>query len=143
MKIRNPRYREAAAALFRGAPFLAELGIELQGVEPGRAEAHLEVKTVHLQQDGFVHAGVLATLADHTAGAAACTLLEADQFPLTTGFEVHFLRTALGNALRCHARVLKAGRSLTLVESEVHCCNEDGEELVCKAMVNIAVLPRE
>ena len=60
---------------FRDAPFIAHLGLELEALGPGWCESRLEVQPWHLQQTGVVHAGVLATLADHCAGAAATTLL--------------------------------------------------------------------
>lgn len=37
-------------------------------------ETRLAVREDHRQQDGYVHAGVLATVGDHTAGAAGATL---------------------------------------------------------------------
>jgi acyl-coenzyme A thioesterase PaaI-like protein len=50
-----------------------DLGASLVGLSEGVAESELEIAPRHGQQDGFVHAGVIATLADHTAGAAAGT----------------------------------------------------------------------
>src|SRR5262245_48318577 len=103
MKPRNPAYDEAVAAVFRSAPFVADLGIELAGVAVGRVESRLALTRRHLQQDGFVHAAVQTAIADHTAGAAAFSVIEADQLALSVNLSVNLLRPATGDELRCQA----------------------------------------
>ena len=68
--------REELERIFNAAPFVASLGIRLVSLGSGTCETELDVEPRHLQQDGFVHAGVQATMADHTAGGAAATLME-------------------------------------------------------------------
>jgi len=87
-----------------------------------------------------VHAGVLATVADHTAGAAGSTLLAADEYVLTAEFKINLLRAARGERLVCRAQVLKPGRILTVVESEVFSVTDEAPTLVAKASVTLAVL---
>ena len=66
-----------AALSSRGVPFdpalIADLGIEPISAADGTCVTYLDLQPRHLQQDGFVHAGVQATMADHTAGGAAGT----------------------------------------------------------------------
>ena len=93
------------------------------------------------QQNGYVHAGAVGTLADHTAGAACGTLLDDGHMPLTAEFKVNLLRPALGVALVCEATVLKMGKTLTVAESEVFA--EDGNggrKLIAKATVTLAIV---
>ena len=54
--------------IFRAAPFVASIGIEAESVGDGRCESRLELAERHLQHDGFVHAGVLATMASKQSG---------------------------------------------------------------------------
>jgi uncharacterized protein (TIGR00369 family) len=131
---------EEVRRIFESAPFGADLGLRLESVGPGACTSVLPLKPRHLQQDGFVHAGVQATVADHTAGGAAASLLRKGQYVLSTGFEIHLLRAAKGERLICRARVLKAGKQLTVVESEVFCMASGEERLVSKATVTLAVL---
>ena len=131
---------EEVRRIFDSAPFSADLGLRLESVGPGACTSVLPLKPRHLQQDGFVHAGVQATVADHTAGGAAASLLRKGQYVLSTGFEIHLLRAAKGERLICRARVLKAGKQLTVVESEVFCMASGEERLVSKATVTLAVL---
>jgi len=142
MEIRNPDYRAATAAIFGAAPFIGELGIEAVSIEPGRVEARLPVTARHLQQDGFVHAGVQATLADHTAGAAAFTVIGADQLVLTSTFTINLLTAARGEELWARAGVIKAGRRLVVAETSVFARQAGAEQLVARALVTLAVLPR-
>ena len=119
------------------ATFVRELGMELIRAEPGLAESRLQVVGAHLQQDGFVHAGVVATLADHTGGAAAWTMVEPHQTVLTVEFKINLLRPARGPELRCVAKVLRPGRTITAAEAEV--TNPDGS-LAAKLTMTLAVV---
>lgn len=142
MQVRNPQYKSVITQLFGKAAFVAEIGIQLVDLGPGWCETQLIVKPNHLQQNDFIHAGVQATIADHTAGGAATTLIAEDEFVLTVEFKVNFLRAAQGERLRCRAEVLKPGRRFTVVESEVFALAEDKSTMVAKAMVTLAVLER-
>jgi uncharacterized protein (TIGR00369 family) len=126
--------------IFNRAPFIADLGIQLDSLEEGACTTVLEIRHRHLQQDGFVHAGVLATMADHTAGAAATTLLREGQAVLTAEFKINLLRAARGERIICRSKVLKPGSTLTVVESEVFSVAAGQERLVSKATATMAVI---
>jgi len=138
MKVQNPHYREQVRSIFDNAPFIDELGLVLSDLGPGWCESTIEVKPKHLQQDGYVHAGVQATVADHTAGGAAGTLVRANEIVLTAEFKINLLRPALGDRLRCRSTVLKSGKTLIVAESEVYAVREGKEKLVAKATVTLA-----
>jgi uncharacterized protein (TIGR00369 family) len=143
MKPRNPGYDAAVAAVFRAAPFIADLGIELVSVAVGRVESRLALTRRHLQQDGFVHAAVETAIADHTAGAAAFSVIEADQAVLSVSLSVNLLRPGRGDELRCQATVLRAGKRMVVVESEVFArAAATPEVMVAKATITLAVLKR-
>lgn len=128
-------------AVLEHAPFVRWLGIGVQRVTDGRLETSLTVRADMLQQDAFVHAGVVTTLADHTAGAAAATVMEPGRTPLSIAFDVHLLSPALGPKLRCVAKVLRTGRRIIVVESEVF--GGPAGELCAKATVTLkaAMMP--
>jgi uncharacterized protein (TIGR00369 family) len=143
MRPRNPDYEAAVAAVFRAAPFVRDLGIELVSVKAGEVESRLAVATRHLQHDGLVHAAVHTAIADHTAGAAAYTVIEADQLALSVSLNVSLLRSTICDELRCRASVLRAGRRIVVAESEVFARTASAPEvLVAKATVTLAVLQR-
>ena len=142
VKARNPHFQAAVAAIFHSAPFVNDLGISLGEVAVGRVESQLALAPRHLQHDGFVHAAVQTAIADHTAGAAAYSVIEAEQLALTMTLTINLLRPAQGRALHCVALVLRAGRRAIVVESEVSCLGDGASTLVAKATVTLAVLTR-
>ena len=66
----DSNYREVVEVAFREAAFLVDLGIRLVDCGPGWVESSLPLEPRHRQHTGLVHAGVQATIADHTAGTA-------------------------------------------------------------------------
>lgn len=142
MQPKTPRYRERVTAIIDQARFLQTLGVELVDVGPGWCETTLAVQPLHWQQDGYVHAGVQGTLADHTAGAAAASLIGEDEIILTVEFKVNLLRPCLGERLYCRAEVIRPGRTLIVAESAVYAVTAGQERrLTAKGMVTLAVVP--
>lgn len=116
---------------------MQDVGIVYEDCGAGWCRSSLTVAARHKQHSGVVHAGVLATMADNTAGGAAFTIAPADINVLTIEFKINLLRPGIGERLTCHAQVLKPGRLFTIVESEVFAHHEGNEKLVCKATVTI------
>jgi len=121
--------------------FPAHCGFRVDRVADGEFHASVGIEAPHRQQDGFVHAGVLATLADHTAGYAAFTMVAEDQRILTVEFKINFLKPARGEEVRCRSRVLSPGRTLLVAESEVYAVSSGAEKLVAKATVTLMAVP--
>jgi len=137
---RNPDYEQETRRVFDDAPFIQTLGVELLEFKPGSCVTCLPLRPDHRQQDGFVHAGVQATLADHTAGTAGATLTGPGERVMTAEFKINLLRAAAGETLQCEARVLRPGRRLIVAESDVFALNGDTRRLVARAMVTLAVV---
>lgn len=109
----------AARALFEEAPFVRGLGVALVDAGDGWCEVRLPLRPALLQQDGFAHAGVLASLADHCCGTAAATRVPEGRRVLSVEFKLNLLRPGVGEALQCRAEVLRSGRRLASVEARV------------------------
>ncbi len=140
-KTRNPDFRAILERGFREAPFGNLVGMKLIDAGEGWCETEIEVKTHHLQHGGFIHAGVQSTMADHTSGGAATTLVAPDEHVLTLEFKMNLLRAARGKLLRCRSRVLKPGGRFSVVESEVYVSDEGPEEtLISKGIFTMAVM---
>jgi uncharacterized protein (TIGR00369 family) len=115
-------------------------GFEVLNVGDGIFESRLEVLSGHLQQDGFVHAGVIATMADHTAGYAAYTIVPQNYRILTIEFKINYFKPALGKLIICRSKVINRGRKIIVSESEIYSVNENQEKLVAKATVTLMSL---
>lgn len=113
--------RQGLAAVFELAPFIQLVGYRLDDFGAGWVETSLVVEDRHRQQHGVVHAGVLVTMADHTAGGAASTVVDDSHSVLTAELGAHLLRGAAGDRLRCRGEVVKAGRALVFTQADVHC----------------------
>jgi uncharacterized protein (TIGR00369 family) len=134
---------EALQRFFRAAPFMVDLGVEPVAVAPGRVTTTLVVHKRHHQHTGQVHAGVMATLADHTMGAAAQTLAPAGHWVLTAELKTSLLRAGKGERLVCDAVVIKPGRRLTFTEAEVFSESGGERKLVMKASATMAVVEQQ
>ncbi len=121
--------------------FPAFIGYEVDHVGEGEFETRLELRPEHMQQDGFVHAGVIATMADHTAGYAAFTLVSEEYRILTIEFKINFFKPAAGNRIVCRSRVINRGKTVIVSESEVFSVSEGMEKRVSKAMVTLMAVP--
>ncbi|MBB2486002.1 PaaI family thioesterase [Mitsuaria sp. WAJ17] len=121
------------------SPFMVELGVQAVAVEPGRVRTRLAIREGLCQHTGLVHAGVLASLADHSMGSAAQTLAPAGQWVLTAELKTSLLRGARGLELDCEAWVIKAGRTLSFTEAEVHAVDGETRTLVMKASATMAL----
>jgi uncharacterized protein (TIGR00369 family) len=143
MKPKNPNFKERLQKLFDGVPFVSDVGIKFEDCGPGWCETSIDILQKHLQQDQFIHAGVQATMADHTAGGAAGTLIGENEFILTVEFKINLLRPAVGDRLSCKAKVIRPGNKLIVVESEVFSNHLNSAKLVSKATVTLMVLNKE
>jgi uncharacterized protein (TIGR00369 family) len=117
--------------------FIADVGYEAINFDEGRLESRLKIQNRHRQQDNYIHAGVIATMADHTAGYAAFSLVPEDHRILTIEFKINFLNPAFSHTLVCRSRILREGGQILVGESEVFDQRPDGEVLVAKAIVTL------
>ena len=95
-------------------------GARLERVAPGAVDVALPFREDLTQQDGYVHAGVITAVADSACGYAAYTLMPAGSGVLSVEFKVNLLRPAAGQEFVAEARVVKAGRTLTVTRCDVH-----------------------
>ncbi len=94
-----------------------------------------------LQVDGWVHGGLLATLADTAGAYLLYRSLPPDRRMTSIEFKLNFLRPAVAEAgdLNARARIVKQGRQVILCDIEV----AQGGELVAKGLFTYLLLPPE
>jgi len=95
------------------------LGARISKIERGLVEISARNRPQLSQQDGFVHAGALASLADSAGGYATLSLLPKGSRVLSVEFKLNFLKPAIGETIRARGRVLKTGRTIAVAEWEV------------------------
>jgi uncharacterized protein (TIGR00369 family) len=117
------------------------IGASLSRVVPGEVEIVLPFREDLTQQHGFLHAGIVSTIADSACGYAAYSLMPADAAVLTVEYKVNFLSPAQGDRMIARARVTKAGRTVTVCTCDVVSV-EDGQERIVATMLGTIMTVR-
>ena len=121
-------------ASFARQGFMEHLGARLEEVGAGTCTISCRPRPELTQQHGFMHAGVVAAIADSAAGYAALSLLSPGSEVLTVEYKLNLLAPAEGDLLLARGRVLRAGRTLTVCEAAVAAVRQ-GEETPCAIML--------
>ena len=138
---RNPRFADEIKQSFATQTMMGLIGAELTRVEPGIVEISLPYRADMTQQHGYLHAGIVTTIADTASGYAAYSLMSPGAEVLSVEFKVNLLRPAQGEMFRALAEVVKSGRTLTVVHADVFGINRDGErELVATMLATMMCL---
>lgn len=107
--------------------FMKKLGIEIHRLDYGICELMVAFDETMTQQHGFFHAGVTTTLADNAAGYAAYSIMPDNSTVLTTEFKMNLLAPARGPKLLARAEIIKPGRTLIVVRSDVYSIDQNDE----------------
>jgi uncharacterized protein (TIGR00369 family) len=130
----NPSFATEVKASFAKQAVMAAIGAELVSVEPGVVQISLGFRADLTQQNGYLHAGIVTTIADSACGYAAYTLMPLGSEVLSVEFKVNLLRPAKGAAFLAVAEVLKPGRTLTVVRADV-LANPQSERVLVATML--------
>ena len=106
--------------------FIQHIGLQLSHVEAGYAEMTLEIKKHHLQQNGFMHGGVTATILDVVTGISAYTTVVKGKNVVTADLKVSYLNPSTSKNILATGKVKKSGNFLVFCEGEVYDIFEDG-----------------
>jgi uncharacterized protein (TIGR00369 family) len=140
----DPGYEVRVRESFARQGLMVTLGASLVRVAPGRVEIELPASTTVSQQHGFVHAGALASIADSAAGYAALTLMPPGAGVLTAEFKINLMAPGIGERVTARGRVIKAGRTLTLAQTDVYALHEGREKQIALLTATLmAVVGRE
>ena len=123
--------------------FIKFCGFQAGSIGPGLFESTLVIRENHKTQDNFVHAGLIATMSDHTAGYAAYTLVPDSIRILTIEFKINFLKPAYGSALQCRSEVISQGKQIIVAQSTVFDIRDTQEKMVSKSTITLMALDAE
>ena len=134
MKPLNPNFASAVAQSFAQQPIMNLIGARLGLVEPGVVEIALPYRDDLTQQNGYLHAGIVTTIADSACGYAAFSLMPPGSGVLSVEFKVNLLRPARGESFVTRAEVIKAGRTLTVARADVFALDASAERKLVATM---------
>jgi uncharacterized protein (TIGR00369 family) len=120
----------------RDSEFYRWAGVEVIDASPGVVEIAFEANPQHLNLQGLVHGGILATLADTAMGLAVQTALEPGRRHVTVQLGIEFLSPGRPGRITARGRSVKIGTQLGFAEADV--MNADGR-LLARAHSTLSV----
>jgi len=115
----TPDFAARVKSSFDRQAFMTTVGARLVSIEPGHVVIEWPFSEKLTQQHGFLHAGVIAAVADSACGYAALTLMPERVAVLAVEFKINLIKPAKGELFRAVAKVVRAGRTLSVCGAEV------------------------
>jgi uncharacterized protein (TIGR00369 family) len=107
-------------------PFFCLMGIDVAEIGDGRAVLRMEVRPDMANGVGWLQGGIPVALADEAMALALYTKLEAEEGIATISESTSFVKGIRSGVIIAEGRVIKKGRRVAFMESEVRV--EDGEK---------------
>jgi uncharacterized protein (TIGR00369 family) len=136
---RNPTFAEEIKQSFAKQTIMGVIGAKLTRVEPGIVEITLPYRADLAQQHGYLHAGIVTTIADSACGYAAYSLMPQDSEVLSVEFKVNLLRPAKGEVFLASAEVVKGGKTLTVVRADVFSLDQTEQRTLIATMLGTMI----
>jgi uncharacterized protein (TIGR00369 family) len=112
-------FREIVAGTREPPPVARLIGFAMTEVEPGRVVFEMDAGAQHSSPLGTVHGGILCDLVDAAMGCAHASLLEDGETFTTLELKINFMKPVWTGHLVAEGKVIKAGRTIGLVEGRV------------------------
>ncbi len=137
---RNPHFPQAVRKSFAAPQFMATIGARLTRVAAGEIEIRVPVRPDLTQQHGFLHAGVVAAALDSACGYAAFSLMPEGAGVLSVEFKTNLLAPARGEELIARARVVRAGRTITVCQGEATMLSDGAQVSVATMLATMMTI---
>ena len=138
---RNVDFAQVVRDSFDRQPLMATLGARIARVAPGEVDVAADYSLALCQQNGFLHAGALASLADTANGYAAFSLAPADHDVLAVEFKINLLAPGKGERFEARGRVVRPGRTLTVCLCDVVAFDGHSENVVATMLSTLIIRP--
>lgn len=136
-----PTNAAQALALAQGVidaqPFSTLVGAKVERMNREEVVVRVPFRPELTQHHGFVHGGMLATLADITLTFMGGAVLGLSI--LTSEFKINFLRPAQGQELVARGSVIAAGKRQAVTRCDIYAVKDGQEKLVATALGTIVV----
>jgi len=139
-KAQTQRFEERVRESFNRQTLMTTIGARIVTVLPGEVVIELPFRDDLTQQHGYLHAGIVTSIADTACGYAAFTLMPEDADVLSVEYKINLLSPARGRSFIARAQVKRAGRNLTVCEAEVFATNGDEEKLVAAMLATMMAI---
>lgn len=140
---KDENFVEKVRESFAAQTIMKFIGAEITRVEAGEVEIELPFRQDLTQQNGFLHAGIITTIADSAGGYAAFSLMPKDADVLSVEFKVNLLSPAIGEKFVAKSHVLRAGKTLIIVQSDVFAVKEGKEKHISTMLGTMMCLAKK
>ena len=137
---RNPEFENLIADKLSRQYFMNHIGFKVTHIEPGYIEGSAPIEQFLRQQDGMVHGGVTATVADLVTGLAAFTLVGPHDRVVTSDLKISYFSPGTGETVFARGWVIKPGSRLHYCEGEIYTIDGGELKLIAKAFAIMAVI---
>ena len=124
---------------FESQSMMKTLGARIHKIEKGKVIIEAPILPSTLQQQGYGHAGLTFSIGDSAAGYSALTLLPEGQEVMTAEIKINLLAPADGELLRAEGKVVKPGKRLVVVTSEINALKDGQTKLI--AIIQATMVP--
>jgi uncharacterized protein (TIGR00369 family) len=135
----NPAYEEVIRESLGRQTLMSTLGVRLTHIAPGEVDLAAPYSPEFAQQNGYWHAGAVASLADSANGYAAYSLAPEGTDVLAVEFKINLLAPARGERFVASGRVLRPGRTLTVCIAEVF-AESGGDRTLIATMLSTIII---
>jgi len=136
----NPNFKEAILKKIEGQHFMHHIGFKINTIEPGLIIGSMPIRNHLKQNTGFLHGGLVATLADIVAGFSASSLLPEGYHVVTGELKISYLNPGLGDEVEAKGYTIKQGRKIYFCEAEIYTKTEGKTKMIAKATTTMIVV---
>lgn len=126
-----------AQSVITAQPFSSLIGAKVEAFTPAGVVVRVPFKPELTQHHGFIHGGMLATLADITLTFMGGAVLGLSI--LTSEFKINFLRPAQGEEIISRGSVVAGGKRQAVTRCDIYAVKDGQEKLVATALGTIVV----
>ena len=137
---RDPDWDNKVRASFARQTFMDTIGARLTALSPGYCEVELPFRGDLCQQNGYLHGGVVTAIAANATGYAAFSLMPANSSLLGVEYKINLLDPAAGERFIAIGRVLKPGRTFSVVEGDIEAEAAGKRKLIAKMLTTMMCL---
>jgi uncharacterized protein (TIGR00369 family) len=133
----NPDFAETTKHFLMKMPISRHFGFAITDIGPGLFEITQPFRAELSFSEGIFQAGPVGTLADMAAACAGVTMLPRGWGTSTVDYTIKLVAAPTGEKLVARGRLLKSGRTLSVVAADVYAVRNGNETLCATALATI------
>lgn len=120
----HPDKKQLMTDSFNRSEMLKFYNATLETVEKDFVSIKIPKQSMMTRKAGMFNGGVMASLVDVSSGYAAVSHYDDDCYVVTVELKVNYLRPAIGDFLLSKSSVVKGGRKIVVVRTEIYVLQE-------------------